>query len=68
MNQIHKKLFRATAENDHTKVRCRFADNFWDFDSTELHLPLKIFLLLFLDPLQPFDGKLFLKKFKFKQL
>ena len=59
MNQIHKKLFRATVENDRAKVRCRFANNFWDFDSTTLHLPLKILLLLFLDPLQLFDGRLF---------
>jgi hypothetical protein len=48
MNQIHKKLFKATAENDRAKVRCRFANNFWDFDSTTLHLPLKILLPLFL--------------------
>jgi len=37
-----KKLFGANAENDRVKVLYYYADNFWDFNSTEFHLPLKM--------------------------
>ena len=47
-----KKLFGANAENDRVKVLYYYADNFWDFNSTEFHLPLKILLLLSTAPLQ----------------
>jgi hypothetical protein len=52
MNQIHKKFFGANTENDRVKVVYYFADDFWDFNSTEFHLPLKILLPLFPAPLQ----------------